>query len=268
MIVDCHTHIDFSHNEPDIEGYLSASQMVDICLVLGCPQGDHAVTNQKLSEFIRLHAPKVVGFGVIDPTQEMINDKYVTNLKEKQGLQGFVLYSAASGFHPTHSQAMKFYAVAQELGLPVFFHNGDLDINSKGFLAYAQPYLLDEVARTYPDLKMIIGSMGIPFVEQTIALLARHKNVFANLTIRPRNVWQTYNIVLSVHEQGTMDKLVFGSGYPAATAEACIETLLGFNTLMADTNLPTVPLSHIRSVIERNSLELLGINNSGINNKD
>jgi predicted TIM-barrel fold metal-dependent hydrolase len=268
MIIDCHTHIDFAHTEPDIEGYLSASQMVDVCLILGCPQGDHIQTNQKISEFVRSHAQKVIGFGVIDPTQETISDKYVSELKEKLGLQGVVLYSAASGFHPTDSQAMRFYAMAQEMGFPVFFHNGDLDISSKGFLAYAQPYLLDEVARTYPDLKMIIGSMGIPFVEQTIALLTRHKNVFANLTIRPRNVWQTYNIVVSVHEQGIMDKLIFGSGYPAATAQACIETLLGFNTLMADTNLPTVPLGHIRNVIERNSLDMLGIKHSKINAKE
>ena len=268
MIVDCHTHIDFEKEEPDIEGYLSASQMADVCLLLGCPQGDHVNTNEKLSEFVRLHAKKTVGFAVIDPTQGKVNDKYVAELKEELGLHGVVLYCAVCGFHPTHSQAMKFYALAQEVGLPVFFHNGDLDFSNNGSLSYAQPYLLDEVARRFPELKIIIGSMGIPFVEQTIAMLARHKNVLANLTIRPRSVWQTYNIVISVHEQGIMDKLLFGSGYPAATAQACIETLLGFNTLMADTNLPTVPLSQIRSVIERNSLELLGIHHPGINVKD
>ncbi len=56
-----------------------------------------------------------------------------------------------------------------------------------------------------------------------------------------------------------MDKLLFGSGFPFGKASECIETLLGFNKLLSDTNLPSVPLSTIRSVIERDSLELLGI---------
>ena len=56
-----------------------------------------------------------------------------------------------------------------------------------------------------------------------------------------------------------MDKLLFGSGFPASGAEECIEILLGFNKLLADTNLPTVPRGTIRNVIERDSPHLLGI---------
>jgi len=56
-----------------------------------------------------------------------------------------------------------------------------------------------------------------------------------------------------------MDKLLFGSGFPCGNAGQCIETLLGFNMLLADTNLPTVPRVNIRNIIERNTLELLGI---------
>ncbi len=38
-----------------------------------------------------------------------------------------------------------------------------------------------------------------------------------------------------------------------------METLLGFNMLLADTNLPTVPRGNIRNIIERDTLKLLGI---------
>ena len=103
--------------------------------------------------------------------------------------------------------------------------------------------------------------MGLPFIEQTLSMVAKHKNVFADLTIRPKNVWQTYNTVVAAHEYGVMDKLLFGSGFPSGHAGQCIETLLGFNMLLADTNLPIVPRGSIRNVIERNTLELLGIDN-------
>jgi hypothetical protein len=56
-----------------------------------------------------------------------------------------------------------------------------------------------------------------------------------------------------------MNKLLFGSGFPHGRATECIETLLGFNKLLADTDLPSVPRSDIKDVIERNTLKTLGI---------
>jgi hypothetical protein len=56
-----------------------------------------------------------------------------------------------------------------------------------------------------------------------------------------------------------MDKLLFGSAFPAARAQDCMEALLGFNKLLAGANLPTVPRSTIQSVIERETLKLIGI---------
>jgi hypothetical protein len=56
-----------------------------------------------------------------------------------------------------------------------------------------------------------------------------------------------------------MNKLLFGSGFPFGNAGECMETLLGFNKLLGDTNLPTVPRGNIRNIIERDTLEVLGI---------
>jgi hypothetical protein len=60
-----------------------------------------------------------------------------------------------------------------------------------------------------------------------------------------------------------MNKLLFGSGFPLSTPGQCIETLLGLNMVLADTNLPTVPRNNIRSIIERDTLGLLGIEHEG-----
>ena len=143
--------------------------------------------------------------------------------------------------------------------MPVFFHNDGGDLGANAILNYAQPYLLDEIASEFATLKIIIGNMGMPFVEQTLSIVAKHENVYADLTIRPSNVWQTYNTVVAAYERGVMDKLLFGSGFPLGNAGQCIETLLGFNMLLADTNLPAVPRGSIRNIIERDTLELLGI---------
>ena len=260
MIVDCHTHISFKADESALSEHLTASETVDACILLeteeaGVPSLE---VNEKLSDYVGKYTDKMVGFGVVEPTKDSVNTKSVAAVTEKSGLKGVVVYCSACGFHPAHSRAMRFYESAEELGLPVFFHNLASG-GSQSFLEYSQPLLLDEVARAFPRLKIIIGNMGRPFVEQTLCLLSKHENIYADLTVETDKVWGVYNMVMSAYENGVMDKLFFGSGFPASNASGCIEILLGFNKLLGDTNLPRVPRDNIRGVIERDVLELLGI---------
>jgi predicted TIM-barrel fold metal-dependent hydrolase len=257
MIVDCHTHINGGVDEAAETGH-SATETVDVCIVLADAEAASSDANEQLSEYVGRHRGKMVGFAHIEPTKDDISVKNLNLITDKLGLSGAVLYCCGCGFHPAHSRAMRFYESAQKLGLPLFFHNG-WSLGPESVLDYAQPFLLDEVARTFPELKIVIGTMGAPFVEQTLSMVVKHENVYADLTISPSSVWQVYNIVVSAYERGVMDKLLFGSNFPAGNAGQCIETLLGFNKLLADTSLPKVPRGNIQNIIERDTLKLLGI---------
>jgi len=268
MIVDCHTHINFAADEVEFSEHLAATEMVDRCIVLAASNGPSDEVNKGLAKYVNKYREKMVGFAVVDPIKDKISVNKLKPIRDKLELQGVVLHCCAQGLHPSHSRALRFYESAQELGFPVFFHNGHSVFGTDDVLSYAQPYLLDEVAREFPAMKIIIGNMGIPFIEQTLSMVAKHENVYADLTIRPNNVWQTYNTVVAAYEHEVMNKLLFGSGFPMGNAGECIETLLGFNMLLADTNLPTVPRGSIRNIIERNTLEMLGISDKGIEVKE
>lgn len=259
MITDCHTHISCTAAEQAGLGErLAAEENIDKCIVLASPGESISEINEQLAQFISRHDKKMVGFALIDPTRITITEKTINAATLKQGLRGCVLYCSESGFHPAHSKAMQFYEIAQELNLPVFFHNAG-DLSPDAIMDYAQPYLLDEIARKFKNLKIVIGTMGAPFVQQTLYLIAKHKNVYADLTINPSRVWQVYTTVIAAHERGVLDKLLFGSGFPFGNASDCIETLLGFNRLIGEVSLPAVPRGDIRNIIERDSLKLLGI---------
>jgi predicted TIM-barrel fold metal-dependent hydrolase len=258
MVVDCHTHVKgVGLQESDVSEHLEAVEVVDKCLVLAAADGPADQVNPSLSEYVAKYEQKMVGFALVDPLNDGVSVKQLKSATEKLGLKGVVLYCSACGFNPTHSRAMLLYESAQELGLPIFFHN--TPVGPGDILEYAQPFLLDEVARTFPNLKLVVGNMGFPFYDQTMCLLAKHQNVFADLSVRPGNPWQVYNVVAAAYDQDVMDKLLFGSAFPAAKARDCIETLLGFNKLLAGANLPTVPRANMQSIIERESLKLLGI---------
>ena len=257
----------------DASEHLGSADVVDKCIVLasyGEPgriaysepsrtTSDDTIeqVNKHLSQYVERYAAKMIGFALINPIADEASVKNLKAFTEKLGLKGVVLYCSQTAFHPADTRAMQLYESAQEMHLPVFFHN--TPVGQGGILEYARPFLLDEVARTFPELKIIVGNMGFPFYDQTLCLLAKHKNVFADLSVKPGNAWQIYNIVISSYEQGLMDKLLFGSAFPAAKADDCMEALLGFNNLLAGANLPTIPRSVIQSVIERDAIKILGI---------
>lgn len=258
MIVDCHTHITCPDSGITAERHLEASQAIDACIVLACGPAPYKDANKALADYVGRYPKKMVGFAIANPTEDDVSIKNWTNIKESLGLAGVVLCCARDGFHPAHSVAMQLYETLAQLQMPVFFHN-TMQFGSTAVLDFARPYLIDEVARKFPELKIIIGSMGLPFLNETLCIIQKHPNVYADLTIHPEKIWQVYNIVISAFEAEVMDKLFFGSGLPFRKAQPSIEALLGFNKLLADANLPTVPREKIRGIVERDTLGLLGI---------
>lgn len=257
MIIDCHTHLQCLEHGDMTQKHAEMCERLDACFVMAGLGGERTTVNQELADYVASN-PKAYGFANINPVEDGVRLKTVKSLTSDRGLCGAVLYCAENRFHPAHSRAMRFYEAAQQLGLIVYFHNCP-PYSPDAMLDYGQPWLIDEVARTFPDLKIIIGRMGMPFFWQTQSLLAKHENVYGDLTIHPQRVWQNYNVVVGAYEAGVMGKMLFGSGFPYAETDACIETMLGFNKMLVNTDLPQVPREKLRSIVERDTLTLFGL---------
>jgi hypothetical protein len=119
--------------------------------------------------------------------------------------------------------------------------------------------LLDEVARTFPRLPIIIAQLGQPWIDETICLLGKHHNVFADISGTLSHTWQAYTALVSAHQNQVIDKLLFGSDFPYTSATDCIEALYSINQIAQGTNLPVVPRESLRGIVERDSLGLLGL---------
>ena len=153
---------------------------------------------------------------------------------------------------------MAVYAVAEELNMPVLFHPGGT-YTEQSKMEFGRPVLLDEVARTFPRLRIVLAQLGQPWVDETIVLLAKHANVYADVSGLLRRPWQAYNALVSAHQNGVIDKLLFGSDFPYTSAEECIEALYSINQLAQGTPLPVVPREALRGIVERDALNLLGL---------
>ncbi len=286
MIVDCYTHAwdsdselglclppsgsrksqqTSSEDQPNhgFARHLAASEPVDVTILVGFKSShlNANIHNEKLAEYISAHSDRIIGFAGIDPSDPKAAIEDMKRGRDEFGMKGFAIAPSAQDYHPTSSQAMRVYAEAEEMRMPLLVHSG-VHLCSKAKLEYARPFLLDEVAREMPELKIIIAHVGHPWTQETILLLAKHDNVFAEVSWLLRQPWQAYTTLLSAHQMGVIDKLLFGSGFPLATASECIEEIYGINHLCQGNNLPAIPREQIRGIVERDTLELLGIDHA------
>ena len=292
MIVDCHTHIWQSPDQlgqldlgdssrggrsrtprvpaagksnwrsvpaADADHHWAQSSLVDKSIVLGFKSKylQAEIPNAYVAEYVNRFPQKLIGFAGIDPTEAAALDE-LHAAREHLLLRGITLSPANQDFHPCDSRAMRVYAAAESLGMPILVHPvGQFTVQSK--LEFARPYLFDEVARTFPGLRIIIAQLGRPWVDETICLLGKHPNVYADVSGLLSQPWQAYNALVFAHQSQVIDKLLFGSDFPYTSVTDCIEELYSLNQLAQGTNLPLVPREALRGIVERDALGLLGL---------
>jgi len=291
MIVDCHTHIWQSPEQlgqlelgdaprpqrpqvrpqstgkspwlgipaADADHHWAESSLVDKSIVLGFKSRylRAEIPNAYVSQYVNRFPQKLIGFAGIDPTERSALDE-LRAAREDLQLRGVTLSPANQDFHPTDSRAMRVYEEAQRLDMPILIHPvGQFAEQSK--MEFARPYLFDEVMRAFPTLRIIFAQLGHPWLDETICMLGKHPNVFADvsgLLLRP---WQAYNALVSAHQAQVIDKLLFGSDFPYTSVSDCIEAVYSINQFAQGTNLPVVPREALRGIIERDALSLLGL---------
>lgn len=283
MIIDCYTHIwehpaelgrcvpansrfsgkngqnaDLSRAAPS--RHLVAAEPVSATFVLGFQSRylGADIPNERISAYVRTHPDRLIGFAGVDLTFPRAAITEVRRTRSDLGLSGLALAPAAQDFHPTSAAAMQLYAEAMSQGLPVLFHTG-VFTTAATKLEYAHPVLLDEVAREFPELRIVIAHMGYPWVHETIALLAKHEHVYAEISRLLTQPWQAYQALLSAWQMGVISKLLFGSGFPSGSPAQCIEELYGINHLCQGTNLPPIPREQLRGIVQRDALTALRI---------
>src|SRR5437762_589873 len=86
--------------------------------------------------------------------------------------------------------------------------------HAERMVGYARAYLLDEVARAFPNLKMVVSHLGYPWVDEAIVLLGKHQNVYADVAALLRRPWVAYDALVRAHQFHVIEKLLFGSDFP------------------------------------------------------
>lgn len=223
---------------------------------LAAPRLGAEIAMERVAELVNRDRQRYIGFAGIDP----VSSPPLQSLERAVSLghRGITVSPALAGFHPQHSRAMELYEACETKRMPVVFETGATACR-EAMMEFAQPVLLDEVLRSFPELRVVITGLGDPFVDQTMGLLAKHPTVFGELSTVLTRPWRLYNALIEAYQRGVMSQLLFGSGFPHARPDRAIVAIYSASGTAQGTNLPGVPREQLRAVVERDTFACLGL---------
>lgn len=278
MIVDVHTHVGEypAHIEdrfveearrawPQVRLGLTLAEHqretspADRVVVLGFQAhlAGWVIPNDYVADYVGSDPKRLVGFGSVDPTQDGAVAE-VGRMSDDLGLVGCKLAPIYQGIDPLDPRFLAVLAELERRRMPVLIHQGTTFLRA-GPLISARPILLDEVARRFPELRMVIAHMGHPWCEEAVVVIRKHPHLYADISALVPRPKQLYSALLSAIEYGATDKLLFGSDWPFFSLEETMSGLRDVNRPLAGTALPRIPDEVIEGIINRPALDLLGL---------
>ena len=182
------------------------------------------LSNDFVADCVRRWPDVFVGFAGVDPWKGPDAIRELERGVTELGLKGLKFHPGRQQFFPDDQRFSQLFEKAAELGAICLFHTGMMAAGAgtpggRGLkLDYNAPLpYLDNLAATFPELKIISAHPGWPWMDEQLAL-ARHKaNVYLDLS-----GWSPKYFPPQLVQMATtllQDRVLFASDYPFITPE-------------------------------------------------
>jgi uncharacterized protein len=217
----------------------------------------HAIPNDFIASYVARYPGRAVGFAAVDPTEAGAEQEFERCVRTL-GLRGLKLSPVYHGYDPWSREAWRLYEMADAFRVPIMFHLGGA-YDPEAALEWGSPLLLDRVGRAFPRLRMIVAHLGQPMMQETVMLMRKNENVFADLSARFHRPWQLYNGLRIAIEYRVTDRLLFGSDFPVMTTRTAADAFQRINDWGDGVRLPPIPPELIDQILHERPLELVGL---------
>ncbi|HDP80226.1 MAG TPA: amidohydrolase, partial [Spirochaetes bacterium] len=184
------------------------------------------VPNEAVAEFAQAHPDRFLFMGAVDPHKGM---GAVRELEHAVGRLDMKCLCLEPWLHKLRSNDKLYYPIyakCVELDVPIWIHTS-VNFVPQLTMDFGRPIYLDEVAGHFSELKIIAGHGGWPWVNEMMAVLWRHGNVYTDIAaIRPKYLdtegsgWDTLRQYGNTLLQ---DKILFATAWPAQDFKQSVE---------------------------------------------
>ena len=262
-----------------IENYLGqAERVIGRGLLLGIMARDTLgieVPNDYLAEVARAHPDRLSWACCVIPTEKDTAGEVERCITDMGAVGVGELGPGYANYRADDPRCLSVYEVARDHGVPIIIHAGPTQARTAR-LEYADLAAVDNIAIQFPTLKIIICHLGYYRYEEACHLVAKHPNVYADISwlctlsgldrsavrrVNPVLEDPYFHLLLPLlyyfsQTFGEPHKLIFGTDYPAGNPEKSVETITNLNQLLERRNLPLLPQEALHRMLEENWKEV------------
>ncbi len=228
-IIDSHTHIGASTSVDDLLHSMDQAK-IDKALVFG--SAIFNMPNSTLLSALEPHQDRLSAVGYVDVNAQFPFDLHIEDILDRVVAAKF--YTGYEYFYPTNAKVMAICEVLSKAGKPSIFHMGDCANSCKhARVRYARPDRIDDLAVSFPDLKIVIAHIGWPWHREAAYAAYKHPNVYCDVSGFVYGDWKTQDqtqIRTVLHEFldiAPINKLLFGTDFPISNQKSYVETFEG-----------------------------------------
>jgi predicted TIM-barrel fold metal-dependent hydrolase len=265
--VDYHCHINITeYTDPahptiisvSVEEFLADLDEADIrkAVVLSYKR----TVPEQVAAFVKKAPERLIGFGYVNPILRHA-EKELKRQREELGLFGLKLYPCTDSYSPDDPNTFEVYEMAQELDIPVLFHQAGMP-ETHDLLTHTDPSQIDVVAKNFPKMRIVLAHLGYPRVDETLYVLRKHKNVYADISWpygninHPSYLWLLWRDMLTALNLGVFQKLVFGTDYPGIRQKPYLDMLMSANKYAPHKDLQ-IPEEKLWAMLDENVQPLM-----------
>ena len=234
--------------------HVAAAVGRSVVLAFDAEHSGIVVPNEFVADYVARDPSRLVGFCSVEPRRPDALDRLACAV-EDLGLRGVKLAPTYQGFDPLGAEAFRLYERIAEYRLPTLWHQGTTFVRNS-ILKYAFPHQLDDVARAFPELRIVIAHLGHPWIGECIAVVRKHPFVFADISGLAGRPIQFREALTLAGEYRIAGKLLFGTDYPFAVAADVRSALV---QIAADAAAPHVLRQTAATILTTDPLAAIGL---------
>jgi predicted TIM-barrel fold metal-dependent hydrolase len=232
MIIDAHVHIStYTGKGNDLYGAakLLINEMDSNCVDYSIVIPDNLEDDPKIADLgttlkiiknekrlFALGSPQIIqrGSSEIDNYQKLLKEEVIKGLK---------LFPGHDPYNAADERCLPFYELLQKLGCPVVIHTGKVSSNPEipDPMEYNDPKYIVEIAKKFPDLKVIIAHYYWPKIKYCYEITKEISNIYFEISgcaddevIKASGGREKMADILRKTISDRPDKVIFGTDWP------------------------------------------------------
>ena len=207
-IIDAHAHL--RKNAAGIDEIVDSGVFEQIWLMdlsqVGALNGVEFASQQELLDTVKRYPGFFLAFGFLDLDHAVPDD--LDRLVER-GFAGLKPYKPLHAY--SDAAYFPLYERAEKLHLPILFHTGLIahgdryrgNVDHSFGAEHARPVHLTAIAEAFPDLNIIGGHQGWPFMEEMEQNLYYYRNIYSDVSGYMRSVSRLNEIFNRMTHEGS-----------------------------------------------------------------